>query len=620
MPKNLLSLLFLLLVFSCQKSDVPGTSTPPQTLIYRDGITTISNDSLAFVLFAPKKQSVYLIGDFNNWIVSDNYKMKKSGDRFWIKIGNLVPGKEYICQYLIDNSIRIADPYAKKISDPTYDSQISSTIYPGLISYPAGKTTGIAMTVSTAVDNYSWSVTNFSVTDKQKLNIYEILIRDFTEQSSINGVKAKIPYIKSLGVNAIELMPFNEFEGNDSWGYNPSFYFAPDKAYGTATDYKSFIDLCHTNGIAVIMDMVLNHSYGESPLVKMYMSGSKVSADNPWYNVNSPNTSYSWGYDFNHQSLYTKQFVDSVCSYWIKEYKIDGFRFDFTKGFTNTSGDGQAYDASRIAILERMVSEIKKRKSDAIVIFEHLTDNSEEKELAEYGIMLWGNINYSMNEATMGWGEEQNGTALKGDISWASYKQRGWNIPNLVAYMESHDEERIMYKNEQYGKSVTGYDVKQIPVGLQRSKAAAVILFSLPGPKMIWQFGELGYDYKLGSSMEDGRLEKKPVRWDYYDMAERKALHDVFSAMFNLRVSESIFTTSSYSVDLRNNFKYVSLNGNGKWVVSMANFDVAQVTKSVNFGKAAIWRDYFTGNTITTNSATENITLSPGEYRLYFEQ
>jgi 1,4-alpha-glucan branching enzyme len=476
------------------------------------------------------------------------------------------------------------------------------------------------MTVSTAVDNYSWSVTNFSVTDKQKLNIYEILIRDFTEQSSINGVKAKIPYIKSLGVNAIELMPFNEFEGNDSWGYNPSFYFAPDKAYGTATDYKSFIDLCHTNGIAVIMDMVLNHSYGESPLVKMYMSGSKVSADNPWYNVNSPNTSYSWGYDFNHQSLYTKQFVDSVCSYWIKEYKIDGFRFDFTKGFTNTSGDGQAYDASRIAILERMVSEIKKRKSDAIVIFEHLTDNSEEKELAEYGIMLWGNINYSMNEATMGWGEEQNGTALKGDISWASYKQRGWNIPNLVAYMESHDEERIMYKNEQYGKSVTGYDVKQIPVGLQRSKAAAVILFSLPGPKMIWQFGELGYDYKLGSSMEDGRLEKKPVRWDYYDMAERKALHDVFSAMFNLRVSESIFTTSSYSVDLRNNFKYVSLNGNGKWVVSMANFDVAQVTKSVNFGKAAIWRDYFTGNTITTNSATENITLSPGEYRLYFEQ
>lgn len=620
MPKNLLSLLFLLLVFSCQKSDVQGTSTPPQTLIYRDGITTISNDSLAFVLFAPKKQSVYLIGDFNNWIVSDNYKMKKSGDRFWIKIGNLVPGKEYICQYLIDNSIRIADPYAKKISDPTYDSQISSTIYPGLISYPAGKTTGIAMTVSTAVDNYSWNVTNFSVTDKQKLNIYEILIRDFTEQSSINGVKAKIPYIKSLGVNAVELMPFNEFEGNDSWGYNPSFYFAPDKAYGTATDYKSFIDLCHTNGIAVIMDMVLNHSYGESPLVKMYMSGSKVSADNPWYNVNSPNTSYSWGYDFNHESLYTKQFVDSVCSYWIKEYKIDGFRFDFTKGFTNTAGDGQAYDASRIAILERMVSEIKKRKSDAIVIFEHLTDNSEEKELAEYGIMLWGNINYSMNEATMGWGEELNGTALKGDISWASYKQRGWNIPNLVAYMESHDEERIMYKNEQYGKSVTGYDIKQIPVGLQRSKAAAVILFSLPGPKMIWQFGELGYDYKLGSSMEDGRLEKKPVRWDYYDVAERRALHDVFSAMFNLRVNESIFTTSSYSVDLRNNFKYVSLSGSGKWAVSMANFDVAQVTKSVNFGKAAIWRDYFTGNTITTTSATENITLSPGEYRLYFEQ
>jgi glycosidase len=619
---RLLSIFVLpLILLSCQKSepaDTPVVTLPP-TL--RDGITRISNDSLAFVLFAPKKQSVYLIGDFNNWQISDQYKMNKYGDRFWIKIGNLDPNREYICQYLIDNQIRIADPYAGKISDPVYDKDISSSVYPNLISYPAGKTTEIAMTVSTKQDNYNWSVQNFQADNNQKLNIYEILIRDFTEQRSIKGVQSKIQYLKTLGINAVELMPFNEFEGNDSWGYNPSFYFATDKAYGTKNDYKDFIDACHSAGIAVIMDMVLNHSYGQSPLVRMYQSGDKVSSDNPWYNVTSPNTSYSWGYDFNHESQYTKQFVDSVCAFWIKEFKIDGFRFDFTKGFTNTPGDGYAYDASRIAILERMTREIRNRKNNAIIIFEHLADNSEERELAEYGIMLWGNMNYSTNEATMGWGEEVSGSSLKGDLSPASYKQRGWNVPNLVAYMESHDEERIMYKNELYGKEITGYSVKNIPTGLKRSEAAAVILFSLPGPKMIWQFGELGYDYKLGSSMEDGRLDKKPIRWDYYDQPERKELYDVYTKMFTLRQTMEIFSTSDYSVDLRNNFKYIVLNNSGKSVVSMANFDTVNSAKTVEFGKAATWRDYFTGQEITTSgTGLLSITLAPGEYRLYFEK
>lgn len=621
MTRTLLIVFLLFLVSaSCQKSERPIPGTVTEVLKYKDGITQISSDSLAFVLFAPKKQSVYLIGDFNNWSISENFKMKRSGDRFWIKIGNLTPGREYICQYLIDNTLRIADPYADKISDPVYDKEIPSDTYPGLIAYPTGKTTGIAMTVSTDSQTYNWTIQNFKVGNLQNLNIYELLIRDFTESGTVEGARAKIPYIKNLGINAIELMPFNEFEGNNSWGYNPSFYFATDKAYGTKSDYKRFIDECHSNGIAVIMDMVLNHSYGESPLVKMYMSGNKVSADNPWYNVNSPNTSYSWGYDFNHESQYTKKFVDSVCAYWIKEYKIDGFRFDFTKGFTNTPGDGQQYDASRLSILNRMASEIKKRKNDAIIIFEHLADNSEEKELAEAGILLWGNINYSMNEATMGWGEEQNGSALKGDISWASYKQRGWNVPNLVSYMESHDEERIMYKNEQYGKSVTGYNVKEIPVGLQRSKAAAVILFSLPGPKMIWQFGELGYDYKLGTSMEDGRLDKKPVRWDYYTVPQRRALYDIYAQMLQLRLQNTSFITNEYSIDLRNNFKTVLLSGNGKYIVAMANFDVVQLTKSVYFGKEGIWRDYFSENTTITTTQTHNITLLPGEYRLYIEQ
>jgi glycosidase len=326
--------------------------------------------------------------------------------------------------------------------------------------------------------------------------------------------------------------------------------------------------------MAVIMDMVLNHSYGQSPMVRMYQNGDKVAADNPWYNVSSPNTTYSWGYDFNHESPYTQAFVDSVCAYWISEYKIDGYRLDFTKGFTNKSGDGWAYDASRIKILERIYDEIKKRKSDALVICEHLTDNSEEKVLADYGILLWGNLNYNMNEATMGWGAENNNK--NGDISWGSYKQRGWAKPNLVAYMESHDEERIMFKNTAYGKSEGTYNVKNLATGLDRTVAAAVILFAIPGPKMIWQFGELGYDFELNND----RLGRKPIRWDYYEMPERKALHDVFVMMIDLHKNNPTFSTTDYSIDLTGNFKTVTLRGVGDTVVVMANFDVVPVTKN----------------------------------------
>lgn len=611
----LLSLLFI----AC--SDDNDTITPkpdpepetPSEIGMRDGITVISEDSLGFVLFAPGKQSVYLIGDFNNWQVSDEYKMVKKDDRFYIKIGNLEKGKEYICQYLIDNKIKVADPYTSKISDPWNDEDISSSIYPNLIAYPTGKTDQIAMVVNTAPATYDWKVTNFSLSNPDNMVIYEILIRDFTEERSIKGVQSKLDYIQNLGINAIELMPFNEFEGNDSWGYNPSFYFATDKAYGTPNDYKAFIDACHQRGIAVIMDMVLNHSYGQSPLVRMYDDGNyNPTSDNPWYNTTSPNTDYSWGSDFNHESKYTQAFVDSVCAFWMKEYKIDGFRFDFTKGFTNKTGNGWDKDDSRIAILKRMTDEIWKRKSDAIVIFEHLTDNSEEVILSDYGIKLWGNINYNFNEATMGWGAEIGDyNKMKGDVNWASYLERGWSKPNLVAYMESHDEERIMFKNNSYGDAIGDYDVKNLATGLQRTEAAAVILLSLPGPKMIWQFGEVGYDFELN----DDRLGKKPIRWDYYNVTERKAMYDVYAKMNKLRNSNSLFSTNTYTADLAGQYKQILLKAGNNYACVIANFDLVPVSADVNFEKAGSWTELFTNAQITTTSEKQKVELQPGEYR-----
>ncbi len=146
------------------------------------------------------------------------------------------------------------------------------------------------------------------------------------------------------------------------------------------------------------------------------------------------------------------------------------------------------YDQSRIDILTRMANKIWEIDSTAYVILEHFADNSEETVLANYGMMLWGNMNHQYNEATMGYSSDLNGV---------SYKSRGWTVPHLVAYMESHDEERLMYKNIRFGNSAPTYNIKDTSVALNRIKLAAAFYFTIPGPKMIWQFGELGYDYSI---------------------------------------------------------------------------------------------------------------------------
>lgn len=589
-----------------------------------DGINYIDNQTVTLVLHAPYKNSIYVIGDFNNWVASTSFLMNKTSSdsndpetRFWITLTNLTASEEYAFQYLIDEDLKIAEPYADKILDPWNDKYIPEETYPNLKAYPEGKTEGIVSVFQTAQQTYNWNTSSFSAPAQEDLVVYELLIRDFTEHGNFQTMIDTINYLKNLGINAIELMPVNEFEGNDSWGYNPSFYFAVDKAYGTKNKFKELIDTCHAKGIAVIMDMVLNHSYGQSPLVQMYFDPNagdwgQPTAQNPWYNETSPNSTYSWGYDFNHESPYTKAFVDSVNHYWLSEYKVDGFRFDFTKGFTNTPGDGWAYDAARIAILERMYDKIKTFNQNAYVIFEHLTDNSEETELANYGIMLWGNMNNNYSNASMGWND--NGSS---DLNWAAYTSRGWNNPNLVSYMESHDEERMMYRNLNYGNESSDYSIKDLNTALKRIELSAAFFFTIPGPKMIWQFGELGYDVSIDYN---GRVGKKPVLWNYYDQTDRYRLYQVFQALIKLKKEEQVFKTGDFSMDVLAEEKVIHLNDASMNVTIVGNFDVLARNINPNFQSTGNWYDYFSGDTLSVTNTSAEIKLEPGEYRIYTDK
>ncbi|MGE5806027.1 MAG: alpha-amylase family glycosyl hydrolase [Ignavibacteria bacterium] len=578
------------------------------------GINYINGSTVTLSLFAPAKEFVYVLGDFNDWKVDTAYYMKRDEINvnsvvWWLTINGLNPGEEYAFQYLVDGIIRIGDPYSEKVLDPWNDQYITGDTYPNLKEYPEGKTSEPSSVLQTDQIPYIWNTTGFERPAKTDLVIYELLIRDFVSTHNYQTLIDTLDYLKNLGINAIELMPVMEFEGNESWGYNPSFHLAADKYYGPKNDLKRFIDSCHSNGIAVILDMVLNHAYGQSPLVRLYWDSgnNRPAANNPWFNIVSPNPVFSFGYDFNHEKQATKDFVDRVNRFWLQEYKFDGFRFDFTKGFTNTPGDGGSFDQSRINILKRMADSIWAYDSSAYIILEHFAPNNEEKILSDYGMMLWGNINYNYNEATMGW-------LTNSDFSWASYKARGWTNPDLVSYMESHDEERLMYKNLQFGNSSGDYNIKDLGTALIRIKLAAAFFFTIPGPKMIWQFGELGYDVSIDNPC---RVCNKPIKWEYFNQPARENLYKVFSALINLKKDYDAFRSTSFTTSLSGAGKRISITDLSMNVTIIGNFNVQPININPAFQNTGTWYDYFNGDSINVSDTQALIPLEPGEFHIY---
>jgi len=610
----------------------PPVNTDPRPAGVEDGIH-YSDQSVILSLFAPGKDFIYVLGDFNNWSYAPEYLMNKyeaspDSSLFWLELQGLTPDTEYAFQYEVDGEIRVADPYSELILDPWNDRYIPSAVYPGLKPYPAEKTWEAVSVLNRKSSSFQWSDSAYVRPARENLIIYELLIRDFIADHDLKTLVDSLDYLQRLGINTIELMPVNEFEGNDSWGYNPSFYFAPDKYYGRSEDLKYFINEAHRRGMAVVIDMVLNHSYNQSPLVRLYNNGgySGPSSDNPWYNVTAPHTDFGWGSDFNHESVHTEYFVDRVNRYWVEEYHVDGYRYDFTRGFTNKSGYSGAYDASRVAIIKRMANAVWEKYPETYIILEHLTDdNNEMKELSQSNMLIWGGAgtNYNYNEATMGWHD-----GGKSDFSWSFYKSRGWLKPHLVSYMESHDEERLMYKNLKWGNGSGSYSIKDPGTALDRQKLAAAFFLTLPGPKMIWQFGELGYDYSINydfqtNSVPDddyARTWPKPVRWDYTEDPDRYEIYETYRSLIHLRNEIPAFTSaaSAVNLDVDAAVKSIRISGTGAAEI-VGNFDVVPRTVNLSFVHPGTWYDYFSGEELNVEAAV-NITLAPGDFRIYTDR
>jgi len=640
------------------------SETIPAGLV--DGINYNPTDATkaTLVLDAPLKDFVYVAGSFNNWQPSNAYAMKKdatSGStKFWLELTGLVSGTNYTYQYWVGEStpianspaiVKTADPYSTLVLSPYDDPGIPAANYPNMPVYPAGQDKEVTV-LQTGQTPYAWSsaTTNFVKPEKDKLVVYEVLVRDFDANKNYQDLINRMDYFKNLNINAIQLMPVMEFEGNESWGYNTSFHMALDKFYGPSTKLKELIDLCHQNGIAVILDVALNHAFGRNPMVRMWMNDpdgdgfGSPTAENPYFNTVAKHT-YSVGEDFNHSSAYTKNYVKRVIKQWIEEYKIDGFRWDLTKGFTQncTASDQNCtngYQQDRVDILKGYADYSWSLDPTHYTIFEHLGSDTEEKEWANYrfaetpskGVMMWGNLNNNYNQLSMGYNSSNDISRMYGP------NHSGFLGNRVMGYAESHDEERLMYKNLQFGSSSGSYNVKTLNTALSRMSAIGAVSLLIPGPKMIWHFGELGWESSIftcnngtvndssSSIPGDCKLDTKPQpQWvnNWLGDINRNKIYTDWARMIALKTTEPVFmgtATIPATTTLTPNIKITNSNlasTDLKDVLIIANLDVTAKNVATGFPYTGSWYNLMDNTPYTVTDVNAAISLQPGEFRIY---
>ena len=627
-----------------------------------DGINYNPTDATkaTLVLDAPLKDFVYVAGSFNNWQPTSAYAMKKdpTTGKFWIELTGLTSGTRYTYQYWVVEStpianspamVKTADPYSTLVLSPFDDPTIPSVSFPNLPAYPIGQEREVTV-LQTGQTPYAWSTatTNFVKPAKEKLVVYELLVRDFDANRNYQSVIDKLDYFKNLKINAIQLMPVMEFEGNESWGYNTAFHMALDKFYGTSDKLKELIDKCHQNGIAVILDIALNHAFGRNPMLRMWMNDPEgdgwgsPSTENPYFNTVAKH-SYSVGEDFNHQQPRTQNYTKRVVKHWIEEFKIDGFRWDLTKGFTQECAAGDdnctnGYRADRVALLKSYADYSWSLDPTHYVIFEHLGTDAEEKEWANYkidetpskGVMLWGKMTSEYNELSMGYAS---------NIARMNSTSRGFTNHRLMGYPESHDEERLMYKNLQSGNSTnTTHNVKTLNTALSRMSAIGAVSLLVPGPKMIWHFGELGYDDSIftcnngtvnlpsDATSGDCKLDKKPqLQWtnNWLANANRFKIYSDWAKMIRLKTTEAVFSGTATITNASSLLQTIKITDASlpatslKDVVIVANFDVTSKSVPTGFPYAGEWFNLMDNSSLNVVNVNDPITVLPGQFKIY---
>lgn len=518
-----------------------------------------NNDgSVTFCIAAPGKNTVMIVGSWDDYATLDKNVMSYqdyNGFRyFWTTVKGLDPDKAYNYYFNVDGKYNVGDPYGKLTLDCYNDKWLPNGVFDDRPVYPYSRFDDRILSVyQKNFYPYKWQCKDFEIPNHGQLVIYELLLRDFTGTEGAkegNGTIAKaiekIPYLHQLGVNAVELMPVMEFNGNNSWGYNTNFYFSLDKAYGSPLELKKFVDECHKCGIAVILDIVLNHSDGLHPWYQMYDP-----AANPFYNATAP---HDWSVlnDWKQENALVQQQWEDAIKFWMTEYNVDGYRFDLVKGLGTSYGSTDGYNASRIPVMQRLHNHIKSVKPNGIHINEFLGPEQEEIEYGNDGQLNWNNQNGTASNYAKGQSAATNVFNAMGGRPWGS----------VVSYMESHDEQRIAYNALVSG---TPAIKNSTTTRTQRLGSLAAMMLFTPGPQMVWQFGELGADENTKNG-NDNNTDPKTVIWSRLNDSDYKGLHDTYSDLMWLRrsnpelFSQNAQLTMTFTGSVQRSGKLVSGN------------------------------------------------------------
>lgn len=596
---------------------VLGEATAPDIWEAVEGVTAISKSrpagvsngiyygedgtSVTLCTYAASKteaaKRVFLLGDMTDWKLSKDYQLYKDGNYFWITLTGLTKGKEYRFQYAVERADgvrkQICDIYSEKVLHPD-DQYEPKKVDPTLISYPTkGADGGYVTVIRPGKAEYAWSdaTLNFKRPNKENLIIYEAWVYDYTAARTFKGLMNRLDYIQNLGVNAIELMPVSEFEGNISWGYNPTLYFAVDKTYGKPEDLKALIDECHKRGIAVILDMVFNHTKGTNPMAKLYPYGNDLQY-NPWFSTNPPEGDNGYGEEWNHDFGPAHEMFTRAFEYWLKEYKIDGYRLDLSHGLCGNTNNAVSN------LKDYYQNGVQATSPGAYMILEHWGNGQDQ--LIKDGMQCWtGNvITNAYCQTAMGWLKDGDGFD-------------GANRAGYVSYAESHDEERMQYKAKTYGNG----DL-QTNEAARLGRVAENVAFNvlLKGAHMLWQFEEIGYDISIDYNGRTG-TKPNPTAKGYFKQAERIDAFTKCAQVITLRTQlmpDAFTGTPIVSIGSGKALRTIQWGSN---VFAVANFDVSS-NQAVSM-PSGTWYDYLEGGNRSTASTC---VLKPGELKVFTGQ
>jgi 1,4-alpha-glucan branching enzyme len=363
-------------------------------------------------------------------------------------------------------------------------------------------------------DSFAWGDKAFKVPEIDDLVVYELQVEEFNV--TFDGVIERIAYLKSLGVNTLELMPVTSPKLDFDWGYGPLHYFAPNERCGGVQGLKRLVNACHLNGIAVILDVVYQHVAPEFAYKQLYQATGKES---PMIGQDG---------DFGPKADFTKpftlQYFLAANYHWLREYHVDGFRYDNVAGFYNNN---PLKDYGTLVYQTYTLSQSFERfqgtenYSRLIQCAEDL-DNPRGIIHDTYSNSTWqdGLLNKVADMAKNNYVDADFAHLL--DTRFSGYPDFN-TIPMAVApfqYLESHDHDRLI--------AAVGLEPSNVPGDVRfgdRSKfyklqPYAIALYTCQGIPMLWQGQEIAENYTLPGAGNARIGFKREVHWEhFYDIA-----------------------------------------------------------------------------------------------------